>query len=156
PPAIAVANKTGDERASRRVIELLRRPDMLELAVVHDRDAVRHDQSFRLVVRDVEEGRRELMLQELELDLHAFAQLEVECTERLVEEEHVGLEHHAASDSDALLLAAGELADLLLLHARESDAVEDFSDPPLDLGLAGAPAAQAIGDVLADIHHWEQ
>src|SRR5262249_1954196 len=25
-----------------------------------------------------------------------------------------------------------------------------------DLGLAGAPAAQAIGDVLADIHHWEQ
>src|SRR5262249_2630261 len=63
-PAVAVADKARDEGAFRLVIELLWRRDLLELAIVHDRNAVRHDQRFRLVVRYVEERRRELMLQE--------------------------------------------------------------------------------------------
>ena len=96
-----------------RVVKLLRRADLLELAGIHHRDLVRHDERFRLVVRDVDEGRRELMLQQLQLDLHALAQLQVERAERLVEQQHVRLEHHAARDRDALLLAAGELADVL-------------------------------------------
>ena len=45
-------------------------------------------------------------MQPLELELHALAQLEIERTERLVEQEHVRLVDDRAGERHALLLAA--------------------------------------------------
>ena len=60
---------------------------LVDLAAVHDRDAVGHREGLLLVVRDVDERRAELVLDALELGLHLPAELHVERAERLVEEE---------------------------------------------------------------------
>src|SRR3546814_8555554 len=65
-PAVGVADEAGDEAAGRMMVELLRRPDLLEPAAVHHRHPVRHDQRLGLVVGDVDEGRVELVLQQLQ------------------------------------------------------------------------------------------
>ena len=107
-------------------------------------------------MRDVEESGAELMLQELQLDLHAFAQLQIKSAEGFVEQQDVRLEHHAARDGDALLLAPGQLRHLFSGDTWQADAIKNGGHLAADIGLAFTPAAQAIGDVLADIHHREQ
>jgi hypothetical protein len=52
----------------------------------------------------------EVALDALQLDPHVLAQVGVERRERLVEQQHVGLDHDGAGERDALLLAAGQLA----------------------------------------------
>ena len=70
------------------LVDLLGRAELLDDAVVHDRDAVRHRERLLLVVRHVDERDPDLALDALELDLHLLAQLEVERAERLVEQQH--------------------------------------------------------------------
>ena len=106
-------------------------------------------------MRDVDEGRAEVRLQLLQLDLHVLAQLEIEGAERLIEQEQRRLEHETAGDRDALPLPARELVDAFVLRARETDALQHRVDAARDLGARGAPAREAISYVLADRHHWK-
>jgi hypothetical protein len=55
--------------------------------VAEDGQAVAHRERLLLVVRDVDEGQPDLLLDLLELDLHRLAQLQVERAERLVEQQ---------------------------------------------------------------------
>ena len=45
-PAIGVPDEAGNERRLRIVVERLRGPNLFEVAVLHDRDLVGHDQCF--------------------------------------------------------------------------------------------------------------
>ena len=76
---------------------------------IHHGDAVRHGHRLDLVVRHVDEGRAEALVQLGELGAHVDAQLRVEVRQRLVHEEHVRMPDHGAAERDALALAAGEL-----------------------------------------------
>ncbi len=78
---------------------------------------------------DVDERRADLGLDPLELDLHLAAQLEVEGTERLVEQQHLGLVDQCPGQGDALLLATRELHRPLAGLVAELDEVEH----PVDL-----------------------
>ena len=70
------------------LVDLGRRADLLDPAVVEHGQAVAHGQRLLLVVRHVDEGDADLLLDPLELDLHLLAELEVERAERLVEQQH--------------------------------------------------------------------
>ena len=70
------------------LVDLRRRPDLLDPPVVEDRDPVRHRQRLLLVVRDVDEGDPHVRLDRLQLHLHLLAELQVERAERLVQEQH--------------------------------------------------------------------
>ncbi len=48
----------------------------------------------------------------------------IDAGERLVEEHDQRVLHEGAGEEDALLLAAGELADVAVAHAAEAEAVE--------------------------------
>jgi zinc and cadmium transporter len=50
------ADEAGDEAVGRAVVELQRRADLLDAAVVHHDDAVGHGHGLDLVVRDVDRG----------------------------------------------------------------------------------------------------
>ena len=82
---------------------------MRDHAGVHDGDPVGHRERFLLVVRHVQERDADLALDLFELDLHLPAELEVERTERLVEQQHRGPVHERARERDALALAARQL-----------------------------------------------
>ena len=103
------ADEVGDERVARQVVDLGRRADLLDQAVAHHHDAVGHRERLFQIVRHVDRRDAEPVLQLAQLDAHVGAQLGVEVRERLVEQQHRGLEHEGARQRDALLLPAGEL-----------------------------------------------
>ncbi len=134
------AEEARHEVGAGLLVELAGRPELLDPAAVHDGDRVRHGHGLFLVVRHVDEGHAELALDQLELELHLPAQLEVERSERLVEEQHPRPVHERAGEGDPLLLAARELARLAGLEAGEIDELEDLPHASSDVVLAGLPS----------------
>jgi hypothetical protein len=100
------ADELRDEQVVRAVVELERRADLLDDAVVHHDDAVGHRHRLDLVVRDVDGRRLEALVQRLDLAAHRDAQLRVQVRQWLVEQEHLGIAHDRAAHRDALALAA--------------------------------------------------
>ena len=88
---------------------------------VHDRDRVGHRHGLLLVVRHVDERDAELVLNPLEEELHLLAKLEIERTERLVQQQHSRPAHECPGQRDALLLASGELPRLTVPESRQLD-----------------------------------
>src|SRR6266850_3891306 len=72
-------------------VEAPRGADLLGAPARHDRDPIRQAERLDLVVRDEEHGDAEPALQELQLDSHLLPELGVEVTERLVEQQQIGL-----------------------------------------------------------------
>ena len=106
---VGAADEIGDEARARPLVDVARRADLDDAAVVEDGDAVGHRQRLALVVGDEDEGDAELALQRLQLDLHLLAELEVERAERLVEQQHLRPVDQRAGERHALALAAGKL-----------------------------------------------
>jgi hypothetical protein len=109
-----------------------------------------------LVVGDVDEGDADLALNPLELELHHLAKLEVERTERFVQQQRAGIVHQRAGQRHTLLLPAGELGRLALGEVGEPNDLEQFVDAPLDLGLVLLHAARSVRDVVPHRHVGEQ
>ena len=107
------ADELGHERGSRIGVELIRRGDLLEPALPHDADPVRHGQRLLLVVGDEQSGGAEPLLQGADLLAQLQPDLGVQGGQRLVEQQHPGLDGQRAGQGDALLLAAGELVRVL-------------------------------------------
>ena len=144
------AEKARDERGGRRFVELGGCAELLDPAVVHDRDLVGHRHRLFLVVRDVDERDADVVLNALELELHLLAELQVEGAERLVQQEHRRLVDEGAGERDALLLASGKLARLPLLHPLQPDEPQDLVDLAGQRLSSDPAATQAEGDVLED------
>ena len=138
------------------LVDVCRRADLRDPAVVEDGETVAHGERFLLVMRDVDEGDRELPLQLLEEELHLLAQLQVERTERLVEEENGRTVDDRARERDALPLAARELGGLALTDAWEADAIEHFARADAPLVARHPFHPQPVLDVLRDRHVGEQ
>ena len=114
------AEEVGDEERLRVLVDRLRRACLLDMAVVHDRDAVAHRQRLFLVVRDEDERDADVFLERLQLDLEVLAQARVERAERLVQEQHARAQDERSCERDTLLLAAGQLVRLASLEARRA------------------------------------
>ena len=100
------ADETADEEVHRVVVQLLRRRDLLQLALAHDGDPVTHRHRLDLVVRDVDRRHAERALEPADLRAHLDAELRVEVRERLVHQEGLRLADDRAAHRDALPLAA--------------------------------------------------
>ena len=149
-------DEVGDEGGRRAVVQVFRRPDLLDPAPMHHRDPVAHRERLLLIVGHVHEGDADVDLDALELDLEALAELEVEGAERLVEEQHVGLVDQRPRERDALLLPAGQLVGAALLVAGQVDLLEDLPGAAPDLVLGHASPLQPEPDVAGDIEVGEQ
>ena len=113
--------KPATNRLSRPVVELERRADLLDQAVMHHHDLVGHGHGLDLVVGDVDGRRLQALVQLLDLGAHLHAQLGVEVRQRLVEQEHLRIAHDGAAHGDALALAAGELARIAVEQGAEAE-----------------------------------
>ena len=114
------ADEAGDEEIVGIVVERQRRADLLDAAVAQHDDLVGQRHRLDLVVRHVDHGGAEALVQLGDLDAHLHAQLGIEIGERLVEQEDCGLAHDGAADSDALALAAGKLPRLAVAADRRA------------------------------------
>ena len=107
---VGIADEVGDEVAVRLFVQAPRRAVLRDARHAHHHDAVGDRQRLLLVVRDVNRGERQVLLQLADLLAHMAAQLGVQIGQRLVEQQHLRLQHDRARHRDALLLAAGQFA----------------------------------------------
>ncbi len=122
----------------RRADKLLRRAELDDLAVAHDRDPVAEPQRLRQVVRNEKHRLSGLDLQAADLVLHVAADQRVERAERLVVEHHLRVDGESAGETDALLHTARELVRELVRAVLEADELQHLgcSRQPLRLGDA--------------------
>ncbi len=121
-----ISDERRDEAVSRAVVDLVRRRELLQLALAHDRHEVGHRHRLGLVVRDVQRRRPEPLLQALDLAAHRRAQLGVEVGERLVHEEDRRLAHDRPRQRDALALAAREVPRAAVEQVRDLERLRDL------------------------------
>src|SRR5690349_19080601 len=143
------ADETGDEEIDRAVVELLRRRDLLQLALAHDGDAVAHGHRLDLVVRYVDRRHTEAALDLLDVRAHLDAQLRVEVRQRLVHQKDGGPAYDRATHRDPLALAAGERTRLPLQVRLEVENARGLVDTTADLALRDLRDLQRKRDVVA-------
>ena len=80
------AHEPGHEGVGRPVVDLVGRAQLLQHAALHHRDAGGERHRLDLVVRDVDDGRLQALVQLLDLGAHVHPQLRVEVRQRLVEQ----------------------------------------------------------------------
>ena len=118
----------GDEPVRGSAVDVLRRPDLLHDALVHDQHPVAHRERLVLVVGDEDRRQPEPVLEVLHPRPRALAQLRVEVRERLVEQQHRRRVDERPRQRDALLLAAGELVRVAALVRGHVDELEHLPD----------------------------
>ena len=153
---VGVADEVRHKGVLRLVVDVLGGADLLHLAAVHDHDGVGHGQGLFLVVGDVDKGDVHLALQTLELQLHLLAQLEVQGTQRLVQQQDLRLVDQTAGDGHALLLAAGHLADAAALEALQAHDFQHIPHLAADGLFVHLLQAQAEGHILKHVQVREQ
>ena len=122
------AEEVGDVGISRLLVQDPRSADLREVSTRHDREAVGHRESLFLIVGHVQKGDADSFLDRLQLHLERAPELRVERPERLVEQQHRGMQHEGPCECDPLLLASGELVDAPLLVAGELHELEHLAD----------------------------
>ena len=139
-------------RVDRVLVDLVRGPDLDDLAQVHHRDPVGDVADDAEVVGDEHVGEPELVLQVLEQVDDLRLDRDVEGRDGLVGDDHLRLQRERAGDADALALAARELVrEALDVLGREPDAVEQLLDAAVELLARGdAVELQRVADDLAD------
>ena len=145
-------DEAGDEHVVRLRVEVARGADLLEDAVLEDRDAVAHGQSLGLVVRDVDGRDAETTRQRRDLRAGLDAELGVEVRQRLVHEEHLGAAHDRTAHGDALTLTTGERLRLAAEVGLEVEQLRGFENAGGALVLVDAGDLQGEAHVLGDRH----
>ena len=103
-------------------------------------------------MRDVHERDAEPALQAFQLDLHFFAQLQVECAQRFIEQQHLGLIDERTRQRDSLPLAAGKLRRASLTLHAELHEIQHLSRALCARRGIDAAHARTVGDVLQHGH----
>lgn len=142
------ADKPGDEQVGRMGVEVLRPPDLLDVAAVHHHDAVGHRHCLGLVVGDVDGAGFQLLVEIHNAVAHFAAQARVEVGERLVHQEQPRVAHDGAGHRHPLTLAAGELRRLAVQQRFQLQHLRHFIDPRLPAGLIFFAHLHAEGDVV--------
>ena len=148
----AGAEKRGDVQRARPLVEAVGRVDFEQAPAVHDADAVAELEGFLLVVGDEDRRDAEGLLDLLQALAQLGADLDVERAERLVEQQYAGPVREGPRESDALLLAARELALEPIAEPAQPDEIEKLLAPFAALGLPDAADVQPELDVSRHRH----
>ena len=129
-----------------------RRGDLLDLAAVHHHDLVGDVHRLLLVVGDDDRRRVRLLVQPPQPHAQLGANLRVERAERLVEQQHGGIDGERAGEAHPLPLTAGELRRVAIREAVELHELEQLLHARLRLGLRALADLHAERDVVVDGH----
>jgi hypothetical protein len=122
------------------------------IAVMHDNDLVGHGHRLDLVMRDIDGGRLQPLVQFLNLGAHRHAQFCVEVGQRFVEQKHLRIAHDRPAHRHALALAAGELARIPVEQFGKAENPCRSADTLVDLGFRRAVQHQREGHIVGDRH----
>ena len=147
-----LAEEVAHEGRRRPLVQVPRRPHLLDPPPVHHRDAVGEAERLDLVVGDEQHGDAEPPLEDLHLDAHLLAELGVEVAERLVEEQDVRLVDQRPAEREPLHLPAAQERGRPRLVPGEPDQVEHPGHLVLDDGALGPAQLERVRNVGEDRH----
>ena len=150
------AHKVRDKGRSRPVKNLLGLADLQNVSGVHNDDPVRQGDGLLVVVGHDDGGDAQLFLDALDLHLHLHPELGVQVGKGLVQQQDGGTGHQGTSQGHTLLLAAGELPGITLVHTGELYQGEHVLHPLPDLLLGQLLELQTKGHVFKNRHVGEQ
>ena len=130
----------------------LRRPGLLDPALVHDRHLIGDFERLLLIVRDQDAGDADLLMEAPQPLPQFQADLGVQSAERLVEQQHLGLGGQRPRQGDALPLAARKLCGQSFPQFFEPDQVKQLAHSFLDVALALVADTERKGDVVEHRH----
>lgn len=145
-------DKPGHKEVGRMLVQSEGRGDLLDGAILHDRDAVAEGQGFDLVMSDVDHRRAETGLEPGDFGAHLEAAGGVEIGEGLVEEEQAGAADEGAAKRDALPLAAGQGRGPAVETSGEPEDLRGVLHAPIGFRAGEMPELQAKGQVVIDRH----
>ena len=117
---------------------------LLDLAILHDRDAVRYGKRLFLIMRDIDRRNADLFLHFTDGRTHLHAQLGIEVRKRLIHQKHARMDDDGACECDALLLSAGQPLRQTVLIFGDLHDIEDLIDLLLHLCFGEFPQLQSI------------
>ncbi len=136
----------------RPLVEVFRRSDLPDQTARHDDDAVGQRQRLVLIMRDIDRGGADRLVDGADFGAHLQAQLGVEIGQRLVHENDGRADDDGAGDRHALLLTARQLSRQLVALRAQAHEIERGIDAAFGLRLRHALHGQAEADILADRH----
>src|ERR1700675_2225320 len=145
-------DKVCDEKRSRPVIDVARARNLLDHAVVHHGNHIRHCHGFELVMRHVDRRRAEPVMQRAQFMDHRLAHFGIERAERFVHQEAFWLAHDGSPKREALPVAAGEARHGPVEEMGDTQDTRGLHHPPVALRRSDALAFQRKADVAPDIH----
>ncbi len=138
---IGAADEPGDKPRLRPVVQRHRIIHLLDPAMVHHHDAVGGHHRLGLVMRHIDRGDAERVVQAADFRAHLLAQIGVQVGQRFVEQQHFRLDHDGTRQRDALLLAAGQLGRIAVLQMAQLHHIEDAIEPLVQFVAPAACAA---------------
>ena len=145
------ADEFGDEAVHGGVIHVPRTADLLDPPGVHHGDPLAHHHGFQLIVGDVDRGGAQLLLQADEVALKRLAPAGVQVAQRLVQQQHLRITHHAAPQSDPLPLAPGQLGGAALQQIADPQHFGRLAHAAFDLRPRQAAQLETESQVLEDV-----
>lgn len=143
------SHKAHHERSGRLVVDLSRRTDLLDAALVHHHDPVSHLHGLLLVVGNDHGSDMHLVMEIPQPGTQFLAHLGIEGTEGFIEQQHAGLDREGPGEGDALALAARELGGIAISETLKLHQLEQFIDAPADHLMLPAAEFQPEGHVLS-------
>ena len=147
------ADEITDEGVLRPLEQFLGRTDLHDLAVIHDNDLLGESQGFGLVVRDIDHGIAEALVQLLQLRAQHPLHVGIDNRQRLIEQDGIDVgSNEATAQRYLLLLIGGETARLLFGPAGEIDHFQRFAHLAVNLRFGHTAIAQGKGKIVVDGH----
>jgi hypothetical protein len=144
------AEEFRDKAVLRQLVDLLRRPDLLNSPRVHHGDPLPDHQRLDLVVRHVHNRPSQIALQPHQLGPHPHPQAGIQIAERFIQQQHVRVTDQRSSDRDPLLLAARQLGRLPLQQVLDAQQFRDLVHAALRLLTRGTPHLTSECQVAAN------
>ena len=126
------------------------------MALAHDRNSIAHGERFALIVRDKDETDSYFALNALKFDLHCFAKLQVECSQRLVQQQCTWVINQRARKSDTLLLPARQLSWFSVSKLGKTHDLQHLHHACLDLLFVNFFASRTECNVVENGHMREE
>src|SRR6185295_16713390 len=101
-------DKIGDEHARRPIVDLLRCADLFDPALIHHGDAVGRRHRLELIMRYIDRGRIDTVVQVAQLAAHQAAEFGIERSQRLIHQECLWTPHDSAPERHPLAVATRE------------------------------------------------
>jgi hypothetical protein len=147
-------DECGHKDIERPLINLHWRPQLLQLSLFQHGHSIPQHHCFFLVVRDIEHGGGEFLVEPSDFASHLDPKLCIQIGERLVKKKGPGPANHSSTQGHPLPFAAGELSRLALQDGLQLQRSSYLANPLGDNIAVCSSQAQAETEIVSHGFVW--